>query len=193
MPRKQLIAGILTLVIAGVLLWTGRRGGLPQSAPGQDSTESSRFRDEPALAAEAILRDTLDAARNGDVVAYLSSFAGAIRHRLDQNVEERGRAAFANDLKQAARARKGHAIFAPEPDGPDAYVITVESIYPDRNERQAYRLERSSGSWRITAVETARGRTPSNKYGEPAEYQAPEDVPVATEEVTAPPASQENP
>ena len=41
---------------------------------------------------------------------------------------------FAADLQRAARARKGHALYAPEPDGPDAYVITVESVYrrPER-------------------------------------------------------------
>ncbi len=193
MRRKRLIAATLTLLLAGMLLWTGRRGGLSRPTESRGDSTPSPVRDESASAAEASLRGTLDAARQGDVEAYLSSFAGPLRQRLEHDVEARGRGAFGDDLRQAARARKGHAVYSPEPDGPDAYVITVESVYPDRNERQSYRLERSSGNWLITAVETARGRTPANKYGELADFKAPEDVPVPTDEPAETPESQEQP
>ncbi|MGC8643132.1 MAG: hypothetical protein ACP5XB_25005 [Isosphaeraceae bacterium] len=182
MRRKRLIAGTLTLLLAGLLLWTGRRGGPPRPTESRGDSTPSPVRDEPATAAEGVLRGTLDAARQGDVETYLSSFGGALRQRLEHDVAARGRGAFGDDLRQAARARKGHAVYAPEPDGPDAYVITVESVYADRNERQSYRLERSSGNWLITAVATARGRTPSSKYGARADFKAPEGVPVQTDE-----------
>ena len=153
---KRIIAGVLTLLIAGALLWTGlRREPGPLESP-RDPFASSPVQTEPALAAEEFLRHTLETARKGDVAAYLSSFGGALRQRLQDEVEQQGNAAFAALLQKAAQARKGHAMYAPEPDGSDAYVITVDSVYPDRNERQAYRLERISGTWLITAVEPAR-------------------------------------
>jgi hypothetical protein len=181
---KRLIAGMLTLLIAGVLLWTGRRPEPATLESNRTTFVSAPDQEEPALAAEELIRTTLDAARKGDVAAYLSSFGDALGQRLQHDVEERGNEAFAADLRKAASARKGHALYAPEPDGSDAYVITVESVYADRNERQAYRLERSNGTWLITAVEPARGHTPRTKYGEPADFQPPQAVPVPAQQAS---------
>jgi len=136
-------------LIAGVLLWTGSRWEPPQLESTRASFVSSPAQEVPALAADEFLRSTLDAARKGDVAAYISSFGGALRQRLQHDVEQRGNAAFAADLRRVARARKGHALYAPEHDGPRAYVIMVESIYLDRNERQAHRLEQAGGNWLI--------------------------------------------
>jgi hypothetical protein len=183
MRRKKVVAGLLTLLLAGLLVWIGSRGRRDQRDSGSEPLIPFTAPEEPGRAAEAALRETLEAARKGDVTAYLSSFGGALRQRLEHEVQGRGRAAFANALQQAARARKGHALFAPEPDGPHVYVIAVESVYADRNERQAYRLDRTSDDgWLITAVDSARPSTPRNKYGEPAEFQASQDVPVPAED-----------
>ena len=183
---KRVIAGVLTLLIAGVLLWTGRRRE-PQLESTRAPFVSSTAQEEPAWAAEEFLRGTLDAARKGEVAAYLSSFGGALRQRLQHDVEQRGEAAFTADLQRAAQVRKSHALYAPEPDGPGAYVIAMESVYPDRNERQVYRLERADGNWLITAVEPARGHTPSTKYGALADFQPSQDVPVPAHEESDPP------
>ncbi len=177
------------MLLAGVLLWTGSRWEPPQLESTGASFAASPAQELPALAAAEFLRGTLDAARKGDVAAYLSSFGGALRQRLQHDVEQQGNAAFAADLQRAARARKGHALYAPEPDGPGAYVIIVESVYPDRNERQAYRLERTDGNWLITAVEPKRGHTPLTRYGELADLQPSQDVPVPTQEASNSPAA----
>jgi hypothetical protein len=134
------------------------------------------------MAAENCLRNMLESAREGDCAAYLSAFGGPLRQRLEHEIQERGSPAFAADLQRAALARKGHALYAPEADGADAFVIILESVFPDRNERQAYRLERASGNWLIAAIEPARGNVPPAKYGESADEQAPQDVPVAPDE-----------
>ena len=158
MQRNRLIAGTLTLFIAGALFWAGRRGG-PRKADEQVTSyyTSAASLDEPAAGAEARLRQALEAARQGDVNAYLSSFGGTLRERTQRDVQERGKSAFADDLKKAAQGRKGHAIYAPEPDGPNAWMLTVESVYADHNERQTFRLERVADNWLIMAVQSARG------------------------------------
>jgi hypothetical protein len=182
MQSKRLVAGLLTLLLVAALLWTGTQVGRPATPSSPTAVTPAFANDEPGLGATAALRAALEAARAGDVAAYLSSFGGALRRRLEDQAQARGDSALADDLKRAALARKGHALYAPEADGPEAYVIMVESVYADRNERQAYRMERTSGTWLITAVETARGRTPRNKYGDLADFKAPQDVPVPTQD-----------
>jgi hypothetical protein len=172
---RRVVAGVATLALMVLLLWSGmRRGGSPAgAAPDAVATAPDPYED-----AEARVRALLAGARDGDVSAYLAAFVGPLRDRLEREVRERGADAFATDLRRAAAARKGHAVFAPEPDGPDAARITVEAIYPDRNERQTYRLERGPDGWRVAAVETVRSRTPAAKFGTPAQYQEPEGPPV---------------
>jgi hypothetical protein len=121
------------------------------------------------------------------VAAYLASFDGPLRNRLEQQADERGRGAFATELRRAARARKSHAVFAPVPDGEDPATawITVESIFPDRIERQTYRLARRDAAWLVTDVETARDRVPKNPLGSLASFHEPEGVPVARDGTTA--------
>ena len=143
---KRVLAGVLTVALMGLLLWSGLRR--PAATP-----EVAQA-DDPAARPRRRLRALLDSAREGDVSAYLEAFAGRSAQRLEREVDERGRDAFAADLRRAARARKSHAVFAPEPDGPDTARITVEAVYPDRNERQTYRLDRTPGGWLVTDVET---------------------------------------
>ena len=112
------------------------------------------------------------------MAGYLDCFGGPLRERLEREVNERGRDVFAADLRRAARSRKSHAIFAVEPEGDDAARITVETVYPDRNERQTYHLAQEAGGWLVTDVETVRSQVPKARFGTPASYQEPEGVPV---------------
>ena len=79
---------------------------------------------------------------------------------------------------ETQHVRKSHAVFAAEPDGPDAAIVTVEAVYPDRNERQTYRVESRASGWLVTSVETVKSHQPRSKYGTPAMYVAPEGPPV---------------
>ena len=164
-------AAFATVLLMALLLWSGvRRSG----APGR----SASSRSEEVEPAEARIHALLRAAWDGDVETYLGSFDGPLRQRLEREVAERGRNAFAADLKVAARARKSHAVFAVEPESETAARVTVETVYPDRNERQTYHLTGASGGCLVTEVETIRSRTPTAKFGAPATYQEPEGVPV---------------
>jgi hypothetical protein len=128
--------------------------------------------------AEEVVWRLLRSGEEGGVEAYLAAFAGPLKTRLEREVEGRGREAFAGDLKRAAAARKSHAIFAAEPEGGGAAEVAVETVYPDRNERQTYRVERTEDGWRIVEVATVRSHQPTARFGTPASYIAPEGVPV---------------
>lgn len=173
---KRYLAAILTVVLMGLLAWSGmnRRPLLQENPTDQAGIEE----EEAAHPAEAQVQALLASARNGDVNLYLDAFEGPIKSRLTREVDERGRDVFAAELRKAARSRKSHAVFAAEPDGDETAYVVVESVYPDRNERQTYRVDRKPKGWLVTEVETVRGHQPKARFGDQAEYQAPEGVPV---------------
>jgi hypothetical protein len=170
---KRIIAGLLTVALMGILLWSGRNRPAAPAGPGPSQGGSNA--PDPAAVR---LGGLLESAWNGDVTGYLECFSGALRQRLEREVSERGRDAFSADLKRAARSRKSHAIFAVEPEGTTAARIVVETVYPDRNERQTYHLAQETSGWLVNDVETVRSQVPKAKYGMPATYQEPEGVPV---------------
>ena len=175
-PMKRLVAGLLTIALMGGLLWSGARRSpstATSAAPAADGVS-----DGGLSPAEARVKGLLKSGAEGDVAAYLDAFTGPLRRRLEREVGERGRGAFADDLRRAARARKSHAVFAAESDGGGAARVTVETVYPDRNERQTFRVELGDGGWYVADVETVRSLQPEEKYGSPANYIAPEGMPV---------------
>jgi hypothetical protein len=172
---KRSIAGLLTIALMGLLLWSGVRRPAPNATPSTSDTDASQKETNPA---EARVQTLLESARAGDVAAYLSSFAGPLRDRLEREAADRGRDAFAADLRRAALLRRSHAVFAAGREGSDSARVTVETVYSDRNERQTYRLEPRDRSWLVTEVEPVRSHQPKAKFGTPASYIAPEGVPV---------------
>jgi hypothetical protein len=178
--NRRAFAGILTFGLLGLVLAIG--GRRPPAGRGGSGA--------PAETPEARLRRFIEDARVGDVDRYLDAFAEPLRSRIAREAEELGRPVFADALRRASEARKGFALHAPEPDGPDAVRIDLESVYPDRNVRQSYRLERDRDGWRIAAIEEPRGREPAARFGTTATYREPEGVPV---EGIEPPESSEYP
>jgi hypothetical protein len=170
---NRIIAGVLTVALMGVLLFLGVNR-TSQTIPLAGAGSSS---DKPDPT-EARLATLLKTAGQGDLAGYLNCFTGPLRERLEREVNERGRDVFTADLKRAAGSRKSHAIFAVEPEGPSAARIVVETVYPDRNERQTYHLTEQAGLWLVVDVETIRSQVPKARYGTPATYQEPEGVPV---------------
>ncbi len=178
---RKLAAAAITLVMLGFLLYRGlaERSGPLGTA---DNAALDTMLDDPLAPAQDRVRGLLEAARAGDVEKYLSAFSGSLRERLAREAEEKGRSAFSKQLREAAMARKSHAQFAPETDGEESVQITVESVYPDRNERQKFRVEKVDGDWFITSVETVRSHQPASKFGTLATFEGPEGVPVPVAE-----------
>jgi hypothetical protein len=178
---KRAIAGLLTIAIVGLMTWSALRRPVAPGPPNESRLVTDRAgRDQAAEGASDCIERLLASAREGNIDAYLSAFASPLRARLEHAAVEQGMTDFAARLKKAAQARKGHAVFPPVPDGPGwaAVRIKVESTYPDRLERQTYRLERTASGWRVTEVEMARGQVPVHLPGSLASYEEPEGVPV---------------
>ncbi len=199
---KRVVAAAITVMLMGLIFWSSLR----RPAANQDGSRSIAA--ERAVAqtndsalnpspAEVRVRAILDCASKGNVAAYLASFGGTLRERIERSVAERGREAFADELRAASRARKSHAVFAAEPDGDSAARVTVETVYPDRNERRTYLVEKIADEWLVTEAETVRDRRPKAKFGSPASFEEPEGVPVQPGGLTVetggdPPGIQEN-
>ena len=177
---KRLIAGVVTIGLMGLLLWSGMRRPAPGATDGSVESAPGRSESHPA---ESRIQTLLESARQGDLSGYLDSFSGPLRQRLEREAAERGRDAFAADLRRAAAACKSHAVFAVEPDGDAAARVVVESIYADRNEKQTFRLEARDGGWLVSEVDSVKSHQPRAKYGAPASFVAPEGVPVQAEGV----------
>lgn len=184
---RRLLAGLMTVGLMALLVWSSSRRS--DNGPILPDRGTPRI-EAPALAeshpAEARVQALLESARVGNVPSYLDAFSGPLKGRLEQQVAERGAEAFAGELRAASSSRKSHAVFAAEPEGPTAAIVTVEAVYLDRNERQRYRVEQDGpgASWRVTEVTRASGRAPSAKFGAPATYQAPEAIPVQGDGLT---------
>jgi len=111
----------------------------------------------------------LDAARAGDVDAYLGFFTGQLRESLEQALREQGKQAFAEYLRQANAPIKGIAIAEAESLHPRAVRLRVEYVYADRNEVQYMDLEKIDGRWRITRLSEAQRVKTIIPYGTPVE------------------------
>ena len=188
----RLAAAVLTAALMGLLLWSGlRRTDSNPAGPVPPGASAPELRADARTPAEDCVRSLLASARDGDVSSYLAAFTGKTRGRLEREVNERGRDAFADDLRRASATRKSHAVFAAVPEGPDAATVTLEAVYPDRNERQSFRVEKTDRGWLVAGVETVKSRQPGPRFGAPAAFLEPEGVPVPAAETAD--ADGENP
>jgi hypothetical protein len=178
---KRVLAGILTVGIMILMIGMGLRRPVSSSATGAASAVRTAGLGSPFPDASDRIEGLLGSALEGNVAAYLGAFGGPLRARLEREAQERGRAAFAAKLRKAGHARRSHAIFVAEPDevAPDAARITVEVVFADRLERQTFHLNRTSGGWLVTDLETVRDVVPKHPPGSLATFQEPEGVPVS--------------
>jgi hypothetical protein len=180
---KRSMAGLVTLMFVALLLWGGTRGRRDAAPPAPPASPPPATTTAVEDAPTRRVRALLEAGRDGDLTAYLDAFRGPLRDRISREADEKGRQAFSADLRAAASSRTGVAVFAAETNGPDSARVVVETIYPDRNERQTYHLARSpdgetTDDWRVVDVELARGSVPAVKVGSYATFDGPDGPPV---------------
>ncbi len=155
MTGRSNAARILTVVLlAGAL---GVAVVRSKRAPAQSAAPSP----EDAIYA------MLDAARNGDVNAYLESYTDSMRENLRQSLVESTPAGFAKYLKDSNAAFKGVAVSPPEPVNDDGVKVRVEYVYADRNEVQFVYLKKKGSGWKIFRVDGAERVKTLVPYGSP--------------------------
>ena len=148
--------GFIALVIAVVVL---RQAGWSPSAGDRRQAQSP----------QDTIYAMLDAAREGDVEAYIGHYEGQIRASLERAIEEQGAGGFAEYLRQSNAPIKGIAITAPEKLSPNSVKARVEYVFADRNEVQFMFLENTGGEWAITRVDAAQRIKTLVPYGTPVE------------------------
>jgi hypothetical protein len=106
----------------------------------------------------------MDAARDGDVRAYLDCYTGQMESGLRQIAKEKGDEALAQYIRNFNASVKGVAIQEPQSTGDREVRLRVEFVYRDRNEAQIYYLQQS-GSWKISRQENTEGVKTLVPYG----------------------------
>lgn len=151
-----LTVGILALVALAVAL---RQSGwrLPGRTPPRGATP------------EDAIYGMLEAARAGDVAAYLGYFADPLQGSIRQAIAESGEQSFARYLRESNAPIKGIAVTAPERLSENAVKARVEYVYQDRNEVQYMYLEQAGGAWRIVRLDAAQRVQTLIPYGTPVE------------------------
>ena len=156
---KPIIAGSLTAIFLTVMVCLGFRG------PAREPDVLARVEETGPHPAEETIRNLVRFGDEGNVENYLDSFVGRLRGELENEVTEKGREAFADELLEAASARKGHVVFSVRPSNRNSVLVDYEAVYPDRKERQTYRVVRSQDTWKISGVSELKGGQPSPKSG----------------------------
>jgi hypothetical protein len=156
---RDRIARILTAAALGLVLlvvWV-RRGSVAPAAAA------------PAQTPQDTIYKMLEAARSGDVRAYMSQYADPMASDLRQTVREKTESGFRDYLISFDSAIKGVAVMDPGPAIGDGIAVRVEYIYPDRNEAQLMHLVKQRGEWKIARVETTERAKTLVPYGTPVE------------------------
>jgi hypothetical protein len=108
-----------------------------------------------------------DAAKQGNVDAYLEAYSGAVRASLDQSLAEQGREKFAAYLREQTASVKGIALQEPQKLTDAQARIQVEYVYQDRNETQWLTLDKAGSAWKIVRIEAAQRVKTLVPYGTP--------------------------
>jgi len=168
--KQERKAQLLTIVLmaSALLVVLGQKSGwrMPK-------IRASDLAPKAAAKAEPTPQDAiygmLDAARAGDVKAYLASYTGQMESALRQSLAETTESGFAKYLKDSNAAIKGVAISEPQSLTDREMKVRVEYVYQDRNEAQTMYLEKLPGAWKIARVDGVERVKTLVPYGTPVQ------------------------
>jgi hypothetical protein len=165
--RKAQIATVAVLAAAAlVALGRSNQWKLPDFAASKAMAPAAP---KPDPTPQDAIYGMLDAARAGDVKAYMASYAGQMATALQQSLSETTATAFAKYLQDSNAAIKGVAISEPQTLTDREVKVRVEYVYQDRNEAQFMYLEKDAGVWKIARVDSSERVKTLVPYGTPVQ------------------------
>jgi hypothetical protein len=111
----------------------------------------------------------LDAARAGDVKAYLASYTGPLEAALRQALAETTEPGFAKYLRDSNAAVKGIAVSDPQKITDLEAKVRVEYIYQDSSEAQMMYLDKGPNGWKISRADSDERVKTLIPYGTPVQ------------------------
>jgi hypothetical protein len=165
--RKTQVATIVVLAAALSVVLAQKANWKLSDVKMSDVVQRSAPKPEPSP--QDAIYAMLDAARAGDVKAYLSSYTGQMDAALKQSLAETTEAGFAKYLTDSNAAVKGIAISEPQPLTDHEVKVRVEYVYQDRNEAQTMYLEKGAAGWKIARVDSAERVKTLVPYGTPVQ------------------------
>lgn len=108
-----------------------------------------------AAAPEDIIWQMSDAARAGNVAAYLDCYSGALRQNLEKTASEMGEARFSEYLKQLNNEITGIAVSDLTQANAQEAELRVEFVFRGKNEVQTHHFKLVNGKWKIDRVDDA--------------------------------------
>lgn len=160
--RKAQVVTVVVLVLAlgaGLARKTGWRPTDLLSWTSRTETTS--------LGPQDVIYAMQNAARVGDVPAYLSNYTGQMEASLRQAMAGTTEAAFAKYLKDSNTTIRGIAVGDPQEITNVEQKVRVEYIYEDRNEAQTMYLEKGPSGWKISRVDSDERVKTLIPYGTP--------------------------
>lgn len=140
--RKRLPAFVTLLLILATVAYLARR---------QQSSGTSALEHEP----EETIWQMIDAARQGNVHAYLDCYSGAFRRNLERTISEVGEPQFSQYLKRLNEEITGIAVFDRQRPSAIEALLMVEFVLRGKNETQKHYLRWAGSSWKIDQVDGA--------------------------------------
>jgi hypothetical protein len=117
------------------------------------------------VAPEDVIWRMSDAAREGNVNAYLDCFDGALKSNLQRTVAEMGEAQFSQYLKRLNGEMTGIAVSDFEQISENEATLRVEFVFRGKNEAQKHHFKLINGAWKIEKLDGAEQIKPLTTYG----------------------------
>ena len=151
--KKRLPSVVTVVLIIGALMFLTERewlAGLRRKAPATP---------------ESVVWRMSDAARKGDVQAYLDCFSGSLRQSLEKTAADMGEVRFSEYLKKLNNEMTGIAVSDFEKVSEDTATLRVEFVFRGKNEAQKHHFKLVDGKWKIDSLDNAEGVPTLIPYG----------------------------
>jgi len=150
--KQRLPAIITVLLIISAIAFFAKR----------DRTTSTS---KAPVTPEDVIWHMLDAAREGDVDAYLDCFDGALKSNLQRTAAEMGEAQFSQYLKRLNGEMTGIAVSDFEQVSQNEATLRVEFVFRGKNEAQKHHFRLVNGVWKIEKLDGAEQIKSLTTYG----------------------------